>query len=87
MGRLDVEFTHSHKTDGTQLEVGLFDPSGFRGTSRFSKKNGAVAATVPLAVSPATFTHALPVRPGDWINLRLRDAAGITAISNPVYVR
>lgn len=37
VGRLDFEFTHSHKAEGTQLEVGLFDPSGFRGTSRFSK--------------------------------------------------
>ena len=43
VARLDFEFTHSHKTEGTQLEVGLFDPSRFRGTSRFSKSRFHVA--------------------------------------------
>ena len=36
--RMDVEFTHAHKGEGTQLEVGLFDAQRFRGTSRFSKE-------------------------------------------------
>ena len=43
VSRLDFEFAHSHKTEGTQLEVGLFDPSGFRGASRFSKSRFYVA--------------------------------------------
>jgi len=43
IGRLDFEFTHSHRAEGTQLEVGLFDPSGFRGTSRFSKSRFHIA--------------------------------------------
>jgi hypothetical protein len=41
--RLDFEFTHSHKDSGTQLEIGLFDPERFRGTSRFSKERFHIA--------------------------------------------
>mgnify|MGYP003382522757 CR=1 FL=1 len=41
--RIDFEFTHSHKDAGTQLEVGLFDPMRFRGTSRFSKSRFFIA--------------------------------------------
>jgi hypothetical protein len=41
--RLDFEFTHSHKDAGTQLEIGLFDPERFRGTSRFSKERFHIA--------------------------------------------
>lgn len=36
--RIDVVFTHQHRGAGTELEVGLFDPQRFRGTSRFSKE-------------------------------------------------
>ena len=63
------------------------ETSGAAGETAELVKNGIVAATVPLAGSPASFTHALALKPGDWTNLRLRDAAGVTAISNPVYVR
>lgn len=35
--RIDVDFSYDNKGKGTELEVGLFDPERFRGTSRFSK--------------------------------------------------
>src|SRR5262245_30857374 len=35
--RIDVEFTYQNKGAGTELEIGVFDPQRFRGTSRFSK--------------------------------------------------
>lgn len=44
-------------------------------------------ATFPIAGSPASLAPDLPVTPGDWVHIRLRDASGITAISNPVYAR
>jgi hypothetical protein len=68
--RLDIEFTHSHKDAGTQLEVGLFDPERFRGTSRFSKER------FHLAEHHATPSY-LPGRmvPGTW-----RVSIGIPAV-------
>lgn len=50
-------------------------------------RNGEIAASVPIESSPASVTDPLALQPGDWVNLRLRDATGITAISNPIYVR
>ncbi|MDA1305943.1 MAG: CehA/McbA family metallohydrolase [Acidobacteria bacterium] len=41
--RLDFTFTHAHKEVGAQLEVGVFDPTRFRGTSRFSKTDFYIA--------------------------------------------
>lgn len=65
--RLDVEFTHSHKDAGTQLEVGLFDPERFRGTSRFSKErfhlaeHHATPSYVPGRIMPGTWRIALGI--------------------------
>ncbi len=50
-------------------------------------RNGELVASVLVASSPASVTHSLALQPGDWVNFRLRDATGITAISNPVYIR
>lgn len=70
VSRLDIEFTHSHKDAGTQLEIGLFDPAGFRGTSRFSKER------FHLATHHATPSYVPgPILPGAW-----RVSLGIPAI-------
>lgn len=37
--RIDVEFIYDNRGQGTELEIGLFDPQRFRGTSRFSKNH------------------------------------------------
>ena len=69
--RLDVEFTHSHKDAGTQLEIGLFDPNGFRGTSRFSKER------FHIAVEQATPSYVPgPIVAGTW-----RVSLGIPAVT------
>jgi hypothetical protein len=49
--------------------------------------NGAVVATPVVSAGLAPLTIPLSVKPGDWLNVRLRDADGITAISNPIYIR
>lgn len=38
-GALEVLFEYSGKNDFSEMEIGLFDPNGFRGTSRFSKSS------------------------------------------------
>jgi hypothetical protein len=59
--RLDVEFSYEHKGDGTELEIGLFDPQRFRGTSRFSK------ARFYLTEFEATPSYSAgPLVPGTW---------------------
>lgn len=73
---------------GTGGVVGLrIETSGAAGQTAELVKNGVVVARVPIAGSPAVVTHDLPVTPGDWVNVRLRDASGITVITNPVYAR
>lgn len=65
--RLDIEFTHSHKGAGTELEIGLFDPVRFRGTSRFSKERFHIAeghatpSYVPGPIVPGTWRVSLGI--------------------------
>ncbi len=63
------------------------DTSRAAGQTAELVKNGELAASVPIASSPSSITHSLAMQPGDWVHLRLRDAAGVTAVSNPIYVR
>lgn len=48
-------------------------------------RNGVVDATLPVTTDDETLTHVSTLAPGQWVHVRLRDAAGITAFSNPVY--
>jgi len=53
-------------------------------------RNGHVhsgLAPAPLAGNDATMTFALDVAPGDWVRVNLRDGAGITLMTNPIYFR
>lgn len=63
------------------------DTSRAAGQTAELVKNGELAASIPIASSPASITHSLAMQQGDWVHLRLRDATGVTAISNPIYVR
>lgn len=59
--RLEVAFAYDGKQAGTELEIGLFDPQRFRGTSRFSKDRfhlGVFEATPSYVPGPLT--------PGRW---------------------
>lgn len=38
-GALQIEFDYTGKYTHTEIEIGLYDPDGFRGTSRFSKSS------------------------------------------------
>jgi len=74
--RIDFTFTHSHKDVGAQLEVGVFDPVRFRGTSRFSK------TTFYVADGHATPSyHAGPLPAGRW-----RVSLGVPAIGTSTRV-
>jgi hypothetical protein len=50
-------------------------------------RSGVVVTTLDVADDRAALTCTLPVRPGQWVHVRLRDASGMTAFSNPVYIR
>jgi len=75
---------------GSVLAVGAgavvalrIDTSRAAGQTAELVKNGELGASAPIASSPASITHSLAMQPGDWVHLRLRDATGVTAISNP----
>jgi hypothetical protein len=65
--RIDVEFTYQNKGAGTELEIGLFDPQRFRGTSRFSKDRfhisefEATPSYVPGPLVPGTWRFSLGI--------------------------
>lgn len=78
---------------GTLRVIGATDASlriettGAAGQHVEVVKNGEVIATLPGPTQASTLTVSVSVAPGNWINVRLRDDKGITAISNPVYIR
>ena len=41
----------------------------------------------PLASNDETLTVTLNVSAGDWVRVNVRDAAGITLMGNPIYLR
>ena len=47
----------------------------------------AGALVEPLASNDETVSFSLDVGPRDWVRINLRDEAGITAMSNPIYFR
>jgi hypothetical protein len=59
--RIDVEFTYQHKGAGAELEIGVFDPERFRGTSRFSKDRFHLS---PFEATPSYVPG--PLVPGTW---------------------
>jgi hypothetical protein len=61
IGALHVEFDYSGKHTHSEIEIGLFDPDGFRGTSRFSKSSFYVSK---YRTTPSYFPG--PVKAGVW---------------------
>jgi hypothetical protein len=72
VSRIDVAFTYENRGNGTELEVGLFDPQRFRGTSRFSKDHFHLTE---FEATPSYFTGPLPA--GTW-----RLSLGIPSIAD-----
>lgn len=50
-------------------------------------KNGAVVASFRVPAADARLSHVLTLESGQWAHVRLRDERGLTAFSNPVYMR
>lgn len=60
--RIDVSFSYTGtRTEGTELEIGIFDPERFRGTSRFSKTAFFITAE---RATPSYFPG--PILAGTW---------------------
>lgn len=60
-GALHVEFDYTGKQSFAEIEIGLFDPDGFRGTSRFSKSSFYISK---YRTTPSYFPG--PVPAGQW---------------------
>jgi hypothetical protein len=48
-------------------------------------RNGDVVATLPIATNDAALTQVVTLTAGQWVHVRVRDAKGLTAFTNPVY--
>lgn len=61
IGRIEVHFEYEGKSDYAEIEIGLYDPERFRGTSRFSKNSFF------LEMNRATASYYPgPILPGKW---------------------
>jgi len=61
IGALQVDFDYSGKDSHAEMEIGLYDPNGFRGTSRFSKSSFYISK---YRTTPSYFPG--PVSAGKW---------------------
>ena len=64
--------------------------TGARGQSVDVIRRGEVVPGLvpgPIAVNDATVEFMLPMSPGDWVRINLRDAGGPTVMTNPIYFR
>jgi hypothetical protein len=64
--------------------------TGARGQSVDVIRRGEVVAGMvprPIDANDATIEFMLPVSPGDWVRINLRDAGGPTVMTNPIYFR
>lgn len=83
IARIDVDFDHSHRGDGTEIEIAMFDPNGFRGTSRFSKRSFFIEK---YAATPSYYPG--PIVPGTWkVSLALPSIREGTESSYTVKIR
>ncbi|MEO7273505.1 MAG: CehA/McbA family metallohydrolase [Vicinamibacterales bacterium] len=50
-------------------------------------RNGEVVATLPVDAADQELPCSVSMTPGQWVHVRLRDAKGISAFTNPLYAR
>ena len=90
IGRIEVTIEYEGKSEYAEIEIGLYDPERFRGTSRFSKES----FFVELHRATASY-HPGPILPGKW-NISLafptitqltnyRISITMTPLNNPAY--
>lgn len=61
MGAIEVSFQYAGKNDFSEMEIGLFDPERFRGTSRFSKESFYLSS---IRATASYFPG--PIISGEW---------------------
>lgn len=73
-------------TAGTEVHLHVHAASVASQTAEIAR-NGDVVATLTVDAADQELSYALTLTPGQWVHVRLRDAQGITAITNPIYAR
>ncbi|TVQ05729.1 MAG: hypothetical protein EA359_02375, partial [Balneolaceae bacterium] len=61
IGALEFEFSYEGRRQFAEMEIGVFDPDGFRGTSRFSKDTFYISK---YRTTASYFPG--PIIPGEW---------------------
>ena len=72
--------------NGTPVRL-IVHTAGAAGQRAEIVRNGEVVETMPVEADDQELSYTLTMAPGQWVHVRLRDAQGITAFTNPVYVR
>ena len=73
-------------TAGTEVHLHVHT-AGAAGQTAEIVRNGDVIATLKVDAADQDLSYALTLTPGQWVHVRLRDAQGITALTNPIYAR
>ncbi len=71
---------------GSRVQL-LLQAIGAAGQAAEVVRDGVVVATLMVTSADQEFSYALTMAPGQWVHVRLRDAEGITALTNPIYAR
>jgi len=71
-------------TAGTTVRLGVH-AAGAAGQRAEIVRNGEVVTTLAVDAGDQELSCAVTLRPGQWVHVRLRDAQGITAFTNPLY--
>jgi hypothetical protein len=69
---------------GTEVRLHVH-AAGAAGQTAEIVRNGNVIATLKVDAADQELSYALTLTSGQWVHVRLRDAQGITAITNPIY--
>lgn len=81
IGRVEVTFEYDGKGEYAEIEIGLYDPERFRGTSRFSKDS----FFVEMHRATASY-HPGPIHPGKW-NISLAFPTITKSTNYRIYIR
>jgi hypothetical protein len=73
-------------TAGTPVRL-VLHATGAAGQRAEIVRNGEVIATLMVDAADQQLSFTLPLVPGQWVHVRLRDEQGITAFTNPIYAR
>lgn len=74
------------RLDGPSTLTLSLKAEGAAGQTLEIVRNGSVAGTLTIPDHGSPLSYSLPVSPGQWVHVRLRDAQTITAFGNPIYI-